>query len=105
LTGRESLNGGTIHAGDSRNIFRELCIIFEEEMGTDTQVRKAAFAYQQHADGNISAICLQCYAVAATARTLSNLASLESAHCCRKESVKKAATDGCFVLQSSSTSH
>jgi hypothetical protein len=53
-------------------------------MSADNAVTKGVFAYHQHSDGSISAICLRCYANAATANTLSELASLETQHRCAK---------------------
>jgi hypothetical protein len=53
-------------------------------MSADNAVTKGVFAYHQHSDGSIAAICLRCYANAATANTLSELASLEVQHRCAK---------------------
>jgi hypothetical protein len=55
-------------------------------MSEDNAVPTGIFAYRQHSDGSIAAICLHCYANAATANTLSELASLQTKHRCDKAS-------------------
>jgi hypothetical protein len=55
-------------------------------MRADNAVTTGIFAYRQHSDGSITAICLHCYTNAATANTLSELASLEAQHRCDKAS-------------------
>ena len=55
-------------------------------MRADNAITKGVFAYRQHSDGSIAAICLHCYANAATANTLSELASREAQHHCDKAS-------------------
>jgi hypothetical protein len=55
-------------------------------MSADNAATKGIFAYRQHSDGSIAAICLRCYANAATANTLSELALLEAHHRCEKAS-------------------
>ena len=56
------------------------------DMSAEIAVTTGIFAYCQHSDGSIVAICLRCYANAATANTLSELASLEAQHRCDKAS-------------------
>jgi hypothetical protein len=51
-------------------------------MNENSATTKGIFAYRQHSDGTIAAICLRCYANAATANTLSRLALLEGHHRC-----------------------
>src|ERR1035437_8213142 len=59
-------------------------LLLGADMSADNAVTKGVFAYRQHSDGSIAAICLRCYANAATANTLSKLASLEAQHRCAK---------------------
>jgi hypothetical protein len=54
------------------------------DMREDKTTTHGVFAYLQHADGSIVAICLKCHANAATANTLSKLALLETQHRCDK---------------------
>ncbi len=56
------------------------------DMRAENAVATGIFAYRQHPDGSIAAICLRCYANAATANTLSELASREAQHHCDKAS-------------------
>jgi hypothetical protein len=59
-------------------------------MREDKTTTHGVFAYRQHADGSIVAICLKCHANAASANTFSKLALLETQHRCAKGGALKS---------------
>jgi hypothetical protein len=73
-------------------------------MSADNAATKGIFAYRQHSDGSIAAICLRCYANAAIANTLSELALLEAHHRCEKASgvklLNRAGTQKPYTMMS-----